>query len=524
MDLRELRLFLAVVDGGGMTRAAEAEHVSQPSVSQAIRELETELGTPLFHRVGPARGAHRRRRGARRAGPPGAARRRDRASRGRGGRRAERRTARPRRAPHPRRRSGGAAGGRVPRRAPRASTSPSPTRPTRPRSSTWSRAASASSASPPSPSPIPDLTQPRARAAGPARSPPTRDERGAHHGGRHLGPLPAGHRAAGHDHPHPARGGVRRRRRRPAHRRGHGPTRGDPAARARRRRCHALPPPAGRAGGHARCCRRVAAPAPRPDRCISSTASDRSPPRPAPSASSALHCSGPDQLSGQSAVAAGCVGSPAAFHAEKPPTTSVAPVQSEVLQAGGGEAGRVPLGAEQDHLDVVIDRLGDPRVARGIEPPFEVVALDHQRAGDLALVAALPPGPCVDQQRAARRRRAAASVRGDALGAAARAGGEEIVDAPGHSRIIAVRPARSERPARARSASAPATHHRRSRSPSSPAAASTRGRSWPVRRRGSRLGARGPGRTHAVPATRCCSWRNTPSRRVAVSSSSPSTT
>jgi DNA-binding transcriptional LysR family regulator len=52
MDLRRLRLFLAVVDGGGMTRAAEAEHVSQPSVSQAIRELETELRTPLFHRVG----------------------------------------------------------------------------------------------------------------------------------------------------------------------------------------------------------------------------------------------------------------------------------------------------------------------------------------------------------------------------------------------------------------------------------------------------------------------------------------
>ena len=52
MDLRRLRLFLAVVDYGGMTRAAEAEHVSQPSVSQAVAELETELGTPLFHRVG----------------------------------------------------------------------------------------------------------------------------------------------------------------------------------------------------------------------------------------------------------------------------------------------------------------------------------------------------------------------------------------------------------------------------------------------------------------------------------------
>jgi DNA-binding transcriptional LysR family regulator len=52
MDLRRLRLFLAVVDEGGFTRAAQAEFVSQPSVSQAIRELEAELGTPLFHRVG----------------------------------------------------------------------------------------------------------------------------------------------------------------------------------------------------------------------------------------------------------------------------------------------------------------------------------------------------------------------------------------------------------------------------------------------------------------------------------------
>jgi DNA-binding transcriptional LysR family regulator len=52
MDLRRLGLFLAVVDEGGMTRAAEVRHVSQPSVSQAIRELERELGTPLFHRVG----------------------------------------------------------------------------------------------------------------------------------------------------------------------------------------------------------------------------------------------------------------------------------------------------------------------------------------------------------------------------------------------------------------------------------------------------------------------------------------
>src|SRR5262249_61958055 len=52
MALRRPRLFLAVVAQGGMTRAADTEHVSQPSVSQAIRELEAELGTPLFHRTG----------------------------------------------------------------------------------------------------------------------------------------------------------------------------------------------------------------------------------------------------------------------------------------------------------------------------------------------------------------------------------------------------------------------------------------------------------------------------------------
>lgn len=52
MDLRRLGYFLAVADHGTMTRAAAASFVSQPALSKAIRELETELGTPLFHRVG----------------------------------------------------------------------------------------------------------------------------------------------------------------------------------------------------------------------------------------------------------------------------------------------------------------------------------------------------------------------------------------------------------------------------------------------------------------------------------------
>jgi DNA-binding transcriptional LysR family regulator len=50
MDLRRLRLFLAVVDHGTFTAAAEAEHVAQPAVSLAVRELEAEVGTPLLVR------------------------------------------------------------------------------------------------------------------------------------------------------------------------------------------------------------------------------------------------------------------------------------------------------------------------------------------------------------------------------------------------------------------------------------------------------------------------------------------
>ncbi len=52
MDERKLRYFLAVVEEGGATRAAVRLHVAQPTLSQAIRALETEVGAQLFHRVG----------------------------------------------------------------------------------------------------------------------------------------------------------------------------------------------------------------------------------------------------------------------------------------------------------------------------------------------------------------------------------------------------------------------------------------------------------------------------------------
>lgn len=51
MDGRRLGIFLAVVEEQGFTSAADALGMSQPAVSQAVRELEAELGTSLFHRL-----------------------------------------------------------------------------------------------------------------------------------------------------------------------------------------------------------------------------------------------------------------------------------------------------------------------------------------------------------------------------------------------------------------------------------------------------------------------------------------
>ena len=52
MTLRHFQIFLQVCDAEGMTRAAEKMHISQPSVSQAIREMEEHYQTRLFERLG----------------------------------------------------------------------------------------------------------------------------------------------------------------------------------------------------------------------------------------------------------------------------------------------------------------------------------------------------------------------------------------------------------------------------------------------------------------------------------------
>ena len=52
VTLRQLRVFESVARHLSYTRAAEELHLSQPAVSMQIRQLEDNLGLPLFERVG----------------------------------------------------------------------------------------------------------------------------------------------------------------------------------------------------------------------------------------------------------------------------------------------------------------------------------------------------------------------------------------------------------------------------------------------------------------------------------------
>jgi LysR family transcriptional regulator, nitrogen assimilation regulatory protein len=50
MDIRQLRYFVAIVEQGSFSRAAEFLHVAQPALSLHVRNMEADLGTELLFR------------------------------------------------------------------------------------------------------------------------------------------------------------------------------------------------------------------------------------------------------------------------------------------------------------------------------------------------------------------------------------------------------------------------------------------------------------------------------------------
>src|SRR5690606_1838333 len=52
MNLNLLRIFVAVAEAGSFSRAADGLGISQPAVSKAVRELESQLDTVLLERKG----------------------------------------------------------------------------------------------------------------------------------------------------------------------------------------------------------------------------------------------------------------------------------------------------------------------------------------------------------------------------------------------------------------------------------------------------------------------------------------
>ncbi len=51
MTIRHLKIFITIIDSGNMSKAAEQLYISQPSVSQAVNELEAYFQVKLFERL-----------------------------------------------------------------------------------------------------------------------------------------------------------------------------------------------------------------------------------------------------------------------------------------------------------------------------------------------------------------------------------------------------------------------------------------------------------------------------------------
>ena len=69
LDLDQLRTFIAIVETGSFTRAAEVVFKTQSAVSMQMRRLEERIGKPIFARDGRASQADRGGRAAARLSP-----------------------------------------------------------------------------------------------------------------------------------------------------------------------------------------------------------------------------------------------------------------------------------------------------------------------------------------------------------------------------------------------------------------------------------------------------------------------
>ncbi len=50
MELRVLRYFISIAEEGSISKAAEKLMITQPTLSRQLKDLEQELGEPLFIR------------------------------------------------------------------------------------------------------------------------------------------------------------------------------------------------------------------------------------------------------------------------------------------------------------------------------------------------------------------------------------------------------------------------------------------------------------------------------------------